>query len=694
MSAAKRGAADADDEHKTISRRLSKDLGPWIYRNVFYDAWWAFGEGSSEPFGALPDKEAMVEAVLTTPRVRTALTNWASANHSTVAAGERLAAEMLTQLSASASQYVLRMLAYLLRKVWRQLYSAITFDIKGLERVVECSKKGPLVLVPSHKSHIDYLMISYIFFSERLQLPFIAAGDNLRIPIVGWLLSQCGAFFMRRSFHDDPLYTAVFNEYVHYLVEEQRPIEFFIEGGRSRSGKLLPPKFGLLSIVLESVVQDRTDELFIVPISIGYDKVLEGGSFASELLGGRKKKETLGGLIRESASLLGKSYGRVNVEFAQPISVREYLNEQLARHGAGFDPKNKDEDFRVLVDALGYRVVYDISHASLAMPTSLVATILLTHIGRGLTLSELAEKVDWLRPEILRRGAPVATTGDTREIVEKSLRVLSSMVKRPADVVEPLIRARDSRRIELSFYKNQIIFVFVPEALIAAGVAANNGCLPPRTSSAIDAAKVSADVRFLSQIFKKEFTFKTSSSGFQDNFERTLQLMDDRSILSRGSEGAIRLHSDRKAEPMFVFLHQILAPFLDGYWVSAFCLLTLLPDRLVLDAHLIALMQMVAQSLYHEGLVRHSDAVAKETLQNSLAVYTSLGLVQVKRVRVGKSNAKLVQVHPDYREGDKLKAFVNRLFRFRADPPPLSDKAQDRLVKAARVKSLTMVTKL
>lgn len=230
-----------------------------------------------------------------------------------------------------------------------------------LRRVAEycAEKKYSMVILPCHKSHIDYLVISYIFFRMGLALPHIAAGDNLDMPIVGKALKGAGAFFIRRSWADDQLYTSIVQEYVQELLEGGYNLECFIEGTRSRTGKLLPPKLGgkkhyiilsvsyrdtklslsrsisifftiVLKIIMDAMLSNRIQDCYIVPISIGYDKVIETETYINELLGIPKEKESLWGVITNSR-LLQLKMGRIDVRFAKPYSLRNFMNQEIER---------------------------------------------------------------------------------------------------------------------------------------------------------------------------------------------------------------------------------------------------------------------------------------------------------------------------------------------------------------------------
>src|SRR5207244_3553881 len=184
------------------------------------------------------------------------------------------------------------LLAFVFRRIWNRIFRGV--EITGLDRVADRIREHPVVLVPCHRSHFDYLILSYIFHSEFLSPPHIAAGINLSFFPMGMLFRGAGAFFIRRSFGDNELYKVIFHEYLAYLIREGYTQEFFIEGGRSRTGKILTPKLGMLSAIVNSFVSGVRRDLYLVPVSIHYGRIVEEEAYKQELLGGQKGKESFG----------------------------------------------------------------------------------------------------------------------------------------------------------------------------------------------------------------------------------------------------------------------------------------------------------------------------------------------------------------------------------------------------------------
>ena len=258
------------------------------------------------------------------------------------------------------------------------------------------------------------------------------AGDNLNFPLVGSFLQNAGAMWIRRSFGDDQLYSTMVQAYIDTLLQNGYNFECFIEGGRSRTGKLLPPKFGILRFLLDSLLEGRVEDAIVCPVSTQYDKVIEVDSYISELLGTPKPKENLMNFLSAS-SILNLKLGRVDIRFHEPYSLRGFINEQFERYTklpAHLSMKESwTEERKVrLLRTLGYKVLADINQVSVIMPTALIGTVLLTLRGRGVGKSELIRRVEWLCDRVRDQGGRVAHFAGlpTETVIERGLDVLGS----------------------------------------------------------------------------------------------------------------------------------------------------------------------------------------------------------------------------------------------------------------------------
>ncbi|HZX43528.1 MAG TPA: 1-acyl-sn-glycerol-3-phosphate acyltransferase, partial [Myxococcaceae bacterium] len=387
------------------------------------------------------------------------------------------------------------------------------------ERALRVASAGaPIVICPSHKSHIDYLVMSWVLWKRGYQMPVVAAGANLSFFPLGPLLRRAGAFFLRRSFGADRLYTATFKAYVKKLVRDGVLQEFFPEGGRSRTGKLLPAKLGLLGWEVDAVLEGARNDLAFLPVAIDYEKIVEGSSYSKELLGGEKKPEDVGALIRAPKVLL-RRYGTIHLRFDEPVLLREFMQ------GRGLsDPSAlTEEEKRTLVRALGHRIMWGIARVSTVTPHALVSTALLAHPGRGLPASVLVARVEALRRMLLEDGATLSTgmdaaptdptlAGPVREAVLGFIE--DKLVRTEQAKGETVYLPVDERRVQLAYYKNTILNLVAPRALVACAVL--RGALDTSQES------VRAKALFLSRLFKLEFIYRVGTP-FETIFAETLE---------------------------------------------------------------------------------------------------------------------------------------------------------------------------
>lgn len=361
----------------------------------------------------------------------------------------------------------------LLTRAYHQGIHVSSEEILRLRAVAEeaAKKKQAIVFLPCHRSHVDYVSLQLICYRLGIALPTVVAGDNLGFIGLKQFLQNAGAMWIRRSFGGDALYQAVVQSYIETLLRGGYHIEAFIEGGRSRTGKLLPPKFGILSYVLDAVLSGRVEDTIICPVSTQYDKVVETESYISELLGRPKKKENIIDFLN-SSSVLSLRLGRVDVRFHEPWSLKQWITEQQIRFTQ--QPSNNDttSSRRIrLLRTLGYRVLSDINAVSVVMPTAIIGTVLLTLRGRGVGKTELIRRCEWLSDQVRAKGGRVAhlSGASIPDVVDRALEVMGpGLVGKVDDLAEETYYAVD--RFQLSFYRNMTIHLFVSEALLCAGM--------------------------------------------------------------------------------------------------------------------------------------------------------------------------------------------------------------------------------
>eukprot|EP01060_Flectonema_neradi_P024200 TRINITY_DN3282_c0_g2_i2.p1 TRINITY_DN3282_c0_g2~~TRINITY_DN3282_c0_g2_i2.p1 ORF type:complete len:536 (+),score=90.49 TRINITY_DN3282_c0_g2_i2:62-1669(+) len=379
--------------------------------------------------------------------------------------------DMAYGLTTSCSSTLLYGAYTIAEQLGKHTFSGLYVDEQEIENLRETAKKAAaegksLILLPSHKSHIDYMALHYLYLKAGLSVPMVAAGDNLELPLIGRLLKRSGAFFIRRSFggEDGKIYTAVVASFIQELMKRGINLEFFPEGGRSRTGKLLVPKIGMLSMCVNPILQGIVRDAYVVPISVQYDRLMEGADYAHELLGSKKQKESVSGLfgaLKEKVTYTPKM-GSIQIRIAEGFSISDYIkNREIS--------DNSRKGKVMMMRSIAYRVLDDINKVSCINPTSLVGTVMLTTRGRGVSREELIRKVEWLSDMIEKSGGHCVSwpEGHTADVVDESLKVLSGLVE-AHQLLQPVYSV--SNHLELSFYRNMLCHVFIERSTIVAAL--------------------------------------------------------------------------------------------------------------------------------------------------------------------------------------------------------------------------------
>ncbi|KAG7492470.1 hypothetical protein MATL_G00015000 [Megalops atlanticus] len=425
----------------------------------------------------------------------------------------RKARGILQEMVANISPAFIRLTGWVLLKLFNGFFWSIQIHKGQLDMVKKAATEhnAPLVFLPVHKSHIDYLLITFILFCHNIKAPHIAAGNNLSIPIFSTLIRKLGGFFIRRKLDDtadgkkDILYRALLHSYTEELLRQQQFLEIYLEGTRSRSGKPSPARAGMLSIVVDSLCASTIPDVLIVPVGISYDRIIEG-NYNSEQLGKPKKNESLWGVACGVFRMLRKNYGCVRVDFTQPFSLKEYLDTQRSRqlpaplsleqilvptiisaqpnqplfNGVEEEAGSRelsDEPWRRQVIAnLAKHVLFTANKSSAVMSTHIVACLLLYRHREGVVLSKLVEDFFNMKEEILSRDFDLGFSGNSEDVVMHALHLLGNCVtvtsanRNTEFIIAP--NSTVNALFELNFYSNGLFHVFITDAIIACSVLA------------------------------------------------------------------------------------------------------------------------------------------------------------------------------------------------------------------------------
>jgi len=411
-------------------------------------------------------RRMLIDHVLADGAVRRAVETEADGEPRRLERARRNAAKYAHEIAADVSYPTIRMLQGPLTRLWTELYDGVQFD--GVERLRSVADGREIVYVPCHRSHIDYLLLSYLLYTRGFSLPHVAAGVNLDLPFVGGILRRGGAFFLRRTFAGNPLYAAVFNAYLKEILQRGHSLEYFVEGGRSRSGRLLPPKGGMLAMTAHAYLREPRTPVVFVPVYFGYERLLEGRAFTSELAGGKKRKETVFALLK-SLGKLREDYGRVHVNVGEPIE----LDALLTHHRSGWRDESvgdtRPDWLKPVVDELGTTIMRRINEAASVTPISLLATALLS-TPRGSAARDALEGQIRLYHRLLET-AHANTTVVVPPIEPASVVAHAhelGFVATEADELGPLVSIRDGQAAPLTYFRNNILHLLTLPAIVAA----------------------------------------------------------------------------------------------------------------------------------------------------------------------------------------------------------------------------------
>ncbi len=404
---------------------------------------------------------------------------------------------------------------------WPKVIEGFWIDREGMEQYRVLSRKAPALVLPCHRSHADYLIVSYLFNLNNLMLPFIAAGINLSFWPMGPIFRRSGAYFIRRTFKGDKLYPLVLEAYVRRILKDKIPQEFFPEGTRSRTGKLLHPKTGLLAINLTAARNGDIKDLLFVPLSIVYGKLFETGSYLNEAEGAVKKKENARAVLK-TARLLGKNFGKVYMNFGKMFMLSDYLQETGIQLN-----KLDDKEFRKFTNKTGYRIIREIQKSTLVTPIALVSLLFLANVRRGMSRNGLMMRLDYALRFFQSRNVPVAELSTAIE--EAVVKVLNYLVK--SEKIEKyeienqiVYRPVESKRSYLEYYKNNIIHHFIDVSFVAASIL-------KLKSSSFSFNEVQEEYNFLFHLFWMEFVYETEEPQ-GNSIRRELSLLKELNILT------------------------------------------------------------------------------------------------------------------------------------------------------------------
>ncbi|CAK6962195.1 dihydroxyacetone phosphate acyltransferase isoform X1 [Scomber scombrus] len=654
------GRAGLEDDKDFVDileeRRRSSDLSH------------AFRTFNPHPFkGATPCSSGdLNKAVLESQYLRYVTEQIAMETGSSVEAVREEARVVMEEMSQNLQLGFIRLMGYTLSKVFKRLFSNIFVNMEGLNSLQQAIQDSPVILMPNHRSYVDFLVISYILFTYDIPVPVIAAGIPLAgMKMVGEILRRSGAFFIRRAIGSDKLYWAVLSEYVKTIVRKGfAPVEFYVEGFRSRTLKSLTPKLGMMHMVLEPFFKGEVYDVTLVPISISYDRVLEESLLAHELLGVPKPKESTMGLLKAS-KVLQESFGSIHVNFGRPMSARQLCQGKIDRCQYNLIPRDLPQmptaEVQSCINWLAHLIVRIQEEGSHTSPWSLMACLLLqaptTDLTEaGLLWDQLTEKTLGLKKLALTFGAHLNWPGQVpdSDVMSSTVALHRSAVRHKAGRIYLVQEEEPARQhpitpeegvvrtaaalLMLVSYRNQAMHIFIHPALLVTAL---------HVTKSTQRDELFSFFCFLQDVFSNEFLFIPGNSS--QDFEEACSLLKKCGAV-HFSQQEVTVSEAEAGLEVLSFLQALLQPFVDSYQVMFRYLYE--EAHVISEKDFLPAVRSLATKLILSGELHTYETLSSDTQKNALSALRRLEAVT--KLRTSEQNEYSVDKAAVRRIGDIL----------------------------------------
>ena len=642
-------------DYLSTSRNLTKDELIHELRGELIDR---IEEEKTAVVGpALKSRAELIGMVMQDPNLNRFIDDHAQKTKKDRAGIVKNARRYLYEIAADYQEMFIEIWLKALTWLWNTVYDGLSVDSEGLAKIRNLSKKMPFVIISCHRSHIDYLLLSYVFYKNNIQMPFIAAGNNLSFFPLGYIFRRSGAFFLRRSFKGDGLYGEVFAKYMATLLHEGLPLEFFIEGGRSRTGKMVMPKYGLLSMIIQAYQDKYCENLALVPVYIGYDRVIEERSYLKELSGAPKVQENTAEIIK-TTKILRKRYGRVYINVGEPIIMKDYL----AAQDKPMEQMTVDKR-QSLYRKIGYETVLEINKVSVVTPFALVASGLLSHDRRGISQDELNGILNEFYDYLSTRQVKFAATFAHREkAIADALNIFNSTdiiskveaEEEEEEIQEVVYSLEDAKRLNLEYYKNNILHFFMPICFVATSMVKNQ-------EEGISLAKVMGDYKFLKWLLWNEFIFDERRDDVEE-VDDVLAYLNTRSmIVTTERDGEIWIESKSKGDTKLKPFAGLIHNYLESCWIVIRGLVYLKKKHLT-QKEWLGKIRPLGDRMFRKGEVLRAEALSQVNYQNAIKFLEDAELIISQAGEEKGGKRELTYSLTDNRA--QLEVLRRRLFKF------------------------------
>ncbi|MEW6995474.1 glycerol-3-phosphate 1-O-acyltransferase PlsB [Colwelliaceae bacterium MEBiC 14330] len=483
----------------------------------------------------LMHRKQMFTALFANPSVQRIIIDEANSKKVSEAEIKKQALAIMNEIAGDYSVSWVRFGEIILHWLWARLYSAI--NVSNAKVLRQLAQDGhEIIYVPCHRSHMDYLLLSYVILQEGIVMPRIAAGINLDFWPAGPIFRKGGAFFIRRSFGGNRLYSTIFREYLGLLFERGYSVKYYTEGGRSRTGKVLAPKTGMLAMTIQSLLRGIDRPLTLVPVYLGYEHVMEVGTYHKELSGSKKQSESMFGVLKAIKNL--RNYGNGYVNFGEPMNINEFLNNQVPNWKESIDPidPQKPTWLTPTVNILAEKVMQNINKSAALNGVALIALILHTSKNKALSKIELETQLDFFLT--MQRQAPFSESLTIPEESGKALLahvITLNKVTVTEDSFGSLISLSDTAQLEMRYYRNNILHTYVVPALI---------CRLLDKHSKISQDELVDKVQHLAALLKEDFYLYQDAETISAQTQQVLTVLFNLGIAKQSKAGFLSLSED------------------------------------------------------------------------------------------------------------------------------------------------------
>ncbi|KAB0797066.1 hypothetical protein PPYR_08060 [Photinus pyralis] len=619
---------------------------------------------------------------------------------------ERRAKKLFKDMQSSMSDLLFKLTSWVLYKLLPCFLSSIVVHSGQVKMIKEAGQTGlPLIFLPLHRSHLDYIMISFILFNNNIQCPLIAAGDNLRMPIFGSLLRGLGAFYIRRRLdpvlgQKDYVYKAILHSYMNAGLRAGHNVEFFLEGGRTRTGKPLMPKYGIFSVILDSLMDGTIEDALLVPVSINYEKLVDG-NFIREQLGQPKKMETFRSTMRSIWHVLNSNYGMARIDLNQPISLRELMKtfnngkvqNQVFPKSLRTNPSNSSlygtdvvsDEYKYLVEKISKHVLYDGARSTSVMSTNAVAYLLLRQFRKGATLDELVAALDELRVDLDNKQKDVGFSGSSRDAILYAVDMLGVSLIKKEVIDDKFFITPDTSLpnvIELNYYSNILVNYYCLEAVIATAL----NCMDTELGEVSEDELVEGclDICNLLQyefifckpcqdlegairdcietltIYKEIFTPINVDTIEAQKGRKLAEQFFDEDELDYTVAKQLKINDNESVNDYLLFTSSLLAPLIESYSVTAFCMDKLIGQPLPESVLIMETLDEMKEQL-GTGSIYFDESVSSDSVKNALKLFQTWDIVECQ----SEGKHRKFNLKPSHNNHDSIRTLASRIDKYR-----------------------------